>query len=141
MKRFLSPAFRRRSRRGFSLVESVLSLGIVSFGFLALAPLLALGLNSARLAREDRMTSQIAETMIEQAKQGTLTAGTTYFDAESNPCAPAQAAYVVQGTLAAFNAGSVTGSAPLTQVTLRISPRALSHTVRVYAEVFPTPTP
>jgi Tfp pilus assembly protein PilV len=141
MKRFSSLIHQRRSCRGFSLVESVLSLGIMSFGFLALAPLLALGLKSAQVAREDRMTAQIAETMIEEAKQGTLVAPTAYFDAESNPCASAQAAYVVQGSMAPFSAEGVSGSVPLTQLTLRVSPRALPHTVRIYADVFPTPSP
>jgi type II secretory pathway pseudopilin PulG len=141
MKRFFSLGHSQRSRRGFSLVESVVSLGIMSFGFLALVPLLVLGLKAAHLARGDRTTSQIAETMIEQAKQGTLTTGTAYFDAESNPCAASQAAFVVQDNLAEFNPAGTSGSASLTQLTLRISPRALPGTVRIYADVFPTPTP
>ena len=63
MKRFFSLVRQRRSPRGFSLVESVVSLGIISFGFLALVPLLALGLKAAQTARGDCTTSQIAETM------------------------------------------------------------------------------
>jgi uncharacterized protein (TIGR02598 family) len=140
MKRFFSPIHLQRSCRGFSLVESVLALGIMSCGVLALAPLLTLGLNSAQVARGDRMMAQIAETMIEQAKQGTLTAGTFYLDSESNPCPAAQAAYIAQGSLADFSADGSTG-APLTQLTVRVTPRALPHTVRIYADVFPTPAP
>ncbi len=113
----------------------------MSFGFLALVPLLVLGLKAAQVARGDRATSQIAETMIEQAKQGTLVTGTAYFDAESNPCPAAQAAFVVQDNLAELNSSGTSASAPLTQLTLRISPRALPGTVRIYADVFPTPTP
>ena len=59
MKQFRFKLGRQR-RRGFSLVEGVLSLAIISFGFLALAPLLVLGLGSAHLARENRATAQIA---------------------------------------------------------------------------------
>jgi type II secretory pathway pseudopilin PulG len=63
----------KKQRGGFSLVEATFSIGLLSFGFLTLAPLLALGLKTARHARDDRATAQIAQTLIEDAKQGTLT--------------------------------------------------------------------
>jgi hypothetical protein len=47
----------------------------------------------------------------------------------------------VQENLAEFNPAGTPGTSPLTQLTLRISPRALPGTVRIYADVFPTPTP
>jgi uncharacterized protein (TIGR02598 family) len=139
MKRFFSPFRSGRSRRGFSLVETVLSLGVMSFGFLALAPLLTLGLNGARMARENRVTAQIAATLIEEAKQGTLAAGTVYLDSASNPCAVAQAAYVVQESMAEFDPGSAGNSGPLSRLTLRIAPRDTAGAARTYADVFPTP--
>ena len=63
MKRFSSISQPLRSRCGFSLVEAVLSIGVMSFGFLALAPLLAVGMNGARGARENRVSAQIATTL------------------------------------------------------------------------------
>ncbi len=108
--------------RGFSLVESALSIGVLSFGFLALAPLLALGLTSA----------QIAATLIEQAKQGTLATGTIYLDSGSNPCASNQAAYAVLGTSTPLSAGT-------TRLALRVTPVGAPGSARIYADVFPTP--
>ena len=131
MKRFPSTTHPGRSRFGFSLVEAVLSVGVMSFGFLAVAPLLAVGINGARLARETRVTAQIAATLTEEAKQGTLTPGAAYFDSASNPCAAAQAAYIVQETIA-----PVAGSA-LSRLTLSIA--SPGNATRIYADVFPTP--
>lgn len=140
MKHFFLTIHRRESRRGFSLVESVLSVGIMSFGFLALVPLLALGMNGARMAQENRAMAQIAGTLIEEAKQGTLAAGPLYFDSASNPITAAQAAYTVQESVTEFAPG-LNGSGPLSRLILRISPRELRGT-RIYADVFSTaPTP
>ena len=46
-------------RGGFSLAESALSIGLISFGLLTLVPLLALGLKTSRLARDDRAGAEI----------------------------------------------------------------------------------
>jgi hypothetical protein len=105
----------------------------MSFGFLAVAPLLAVGMNGARLARETRMTAQIAATLTEEAKQGTLAPGPAYFDSASNPCAAAQAAYTVQESVAPVG---VAGSA-LSRLTLSIA--SPGNATRIYADVFPTP--
>jgi type II secretory pathway pseudopilin PulG len=136
MKQFRFKLGRQR-RRGFSLVEGVLSLGIISFGFLALAPLLVLGLGSAHLARENRATAQIAATLIEEAKQGTLGTAPVYFDSTSQPCSLNQAAYAVQP--AEQTVAITGGTAPLIRLTLRVTPIGMPGAARTYADVFPTP--
>ena len=116
-------------------MEATFSIGLMSFGFLALAPLLALGLKTARLARDDRATAQIAQTLIEEAKQGTLASGTVYLDFEGAACGSAQAVYTVRST-------SVTpylGNASLTQMTLRVTPLGAPDRARIYAVVFQAP--
>jgi uncharacterized protein (TIGR02598 family) len=131
MKLYCVPG-RRKKRAGFSLVEGVLSVGVFSFGFLSLAPLLVVGMDGARGARENRATAQIAATLIEEGKQGTLGAGPLYFDATLAPCPSRQgAAYMAQP--------SATVAAALTRLTLRIVPVNLPGDARTYADVFPTP--
>jgi type II secretory pathway pseudopilin PulG len=136
MKQFRFKIGRQR-RQGFSLVEGVLSLGIMSFGFLALAPLLVLGLGSAHLARENRATAQIAATLIEEAKQGTLGATPVYFDSTIQPCSLNQAAYIAQPAEQSIAAAGGTG--PLTRLTLHVTPMGMPVAARTYADVFPTP--
>ena len=136
MKQFRFKIGRQR-RHGFSLVEGVLSLGVVSFGFLALAPLLVLGLGSAHLARENRATAQIAATLIEEAKQGTLATGPIYFDSTPQPCGLSQATYAVQPLEQSTAVAGGTG--PLIRLTLRVMPIGMPGAARTYADVFPTP--
>ncbi len=126
----------RKRRSGFSLVEGVLSLGIISFGFLALAPLLVLGLGSAHLARENRATAQIAATLMEEARQGTLSSGPLYLDSASQPCVAGQAAYTVLPTEQSMAAE---GMGPLTRLKLCITATGRPGAARTYADVFPTP--
>ena len=140
MKSFRIRPAGKKQRGGFSLVEATFSIGLLSFGFLTLAPLLALGLKTARHARDDRATAQIAQTLIEDAKQGTLAPGTVYLDIQGTALNSANnstqmAAYAAQST-------SVTpyqGSASLTQMTLRVTPLGAPDRVRTYAVVFQTP--
>jgi uncharacterized protein (TIGR02598 family) len=129
---------RRKRRHGFSLVEGVISIGVVSFGFLALAPLLVVGMNGAREARENRTTAQIAATLIEEARQGTPAARGLPFDAQGRSCTPAAAIYTVDETQQTIPdaAGAAT---PLTRLTLRVAPLGLPGAARTYADVFPTP--
>jgi len=126
----------KKQRGGFSLVEATFSIGLLSFGFLTLAPLLALGLKTARHARDDRATAQIAQTLIENARQGTLAPGTVYLDIQGTSLNSAQmAAYTAQST-------SVTpyqASASLTQMTLRVTPLGAPDRARTYAVVYQTP--
>jgi uncharacterized protein (TIGR02598 family) len=138
MKSFLFHHGRMHRRGGFSLVEATISIGLMSFGFLILAPLLALGLKSARLARDDRATSQIAQTLIEEARQGTLASGTIYLDLQGTPVVASSA------SMAAYSAQSTSvtpflGNASLTQTTLRVTPLGAPDRTRNYAVVFQTP--
>jgi uncharacterized protein (TIGR02598 family) len=143
MKLSRTPNRRRVRLRGFSLVEAVFSIGVMSFGFLSLAPLLALGLTSARDARENRATAQIATTLVQQARQGTLVAGSQYLDSSGNACASSNdAAFVAQSTLTGIAPGAGGGtssSAGLTRLTLRVAPIDGPGSARTYVDVFPTP--
>jgi len=141
MKSFRIGSGEKRQRGGFSLVEATFSIGLLSFGFLTLAPLLALGLKTARLTRDDRATAQIAQTLIEDARQGTLAPGTVYLDIQGTALTSSatnstpMAAYTAQST-------SVTpyqGSASLTQMTLRVTPLGAPDRARTYAVVYQTP--
>jgi len=117
-------------------VEATFSIGLMSCGFLTLAPLLALGMKTARLARDDRATAQIAQTLTEEARQGTLAPGTIYLDIQGTALNSAQgAAYAAQST-------SVTpydGNASLTQMTLRVTPLGAPDRMRTYAVVYQAP--
>jgi Tfp pilus assembly protein PilV len=127
----------RRQRRkyagrgGFSLVEATFSLGLLSCGVLTLAPLLGLGLKTSRSARTDSTTSEIALTLGEEARQGTLPTGTLYFDESGAPCTTAPAAY---SALAATDSPA----ANVTRVTLRVTPLGAPDRVRIYAVLFAT---
>ena len=133
----MKPFFRSRKgegRGGFSLVEATLSLGLMSFGFLTLAPLLAIGLKTTRFVRDDRAGAQIAATLIEEAKQGTLAAGTAYLDLQGNSPTTAPA-FTAQTSFQ-----SVPGSASLQRLTLRIVPLGAPDRARTYVVVFLPPS-
>ncbi len=123
----------KKTRGGFSLVEASFSIGILSFGMLTLAPLLAVGMKAARTARDDRTSVQIAQTLVEEARQGTLATGTLYLDFEGAPCAASRAVYTVQAT-----SNPVPANAALTQTTLRLTPIGAPDRTRTYAVVFPS---
>jgi uncharacterized protein (TIGR02598 family) len=122
---------------GFSLVEATFSIGLLSFGLLSLAPLLALGLKTARVARDDRATAQIAQTLMQQAKQGTLPSGTVYLDIQGDPLASSQtAAYTAQSS-----SQPMAGNTFLTRLTLRVTPLGALDRTRTYAVVYQAPSP
>jgi len=138
MNPFVRKTFRRgRAKGGFSLVETVLSLGIVSFGFLSLISMMSLGLKTARQARDNRTSAQIAQTLVEEARQGTLTAGTLYLDAQANPCGSIEAAYTVQSTLQPLPPLNSASTSFLTRLTLRVTPLGAPDRTRIYAVVYP----
>jgi Tfp pilus assembly protein PilV len=105
---------RRKNRLAFSLAEASLAVGLLSFGFLSLIPMVGLGLNSARQARDNRAMAQIAETFTQKARQGTLTAGTSYLDNEENSCA----------------------STTLTRLAVQVTPLAAPNRSQFYAVLF-----
>ena len=129
----------KKQRGGFSLVEATFSIGLLSFGFLTLAPLLALGLKTARHARDDRATAQIAQTLIEDAKQGTLAPGTVYLDIQGAALNSANSTQMAAYTAQSTSVTPYQGSASLTQMTLRVIPLGAPDRVRTYAVVFQTP--
>jgi hypothetical protein len=89
-------------------------------------------LKSSRLARNDRATAQIAQTLVEEAKQGTLPTGIVYLDFEGATCTmSAQAAYTAQST-----EFPVAGSPALTQLQLQVTPLGAPDRARTYAVVF-----
>lgn len=123
---------RIKSRRGFSLAEAALSIGVLSFGFLSLAPVLGLGLNSTRQARDNGISAQIAETFSDQARAGTLIAGTAYCDDQGAACSRAGACYQTRTTLDAM-AGNCT------RLTIQVIPLANPNRPLDYAVVLPPP--
>ena len=123
----------RGKKGGFNLVEATLSIGILSFGVLALLSLLAVGLNASYQARDDRATAQIAQMLVEDAQQGTLAAGTTYLDFEGAVCPATQAVYKAQ-TMTALVAGHPT----LTLTTVCLTPLGAPSRARTYAVVSQT---
>jgi uncharacterized protein (TIGR02598 family) len=122
------PAHQKKIR-AFSLVESALSVGILSFGFLSVVPMVDLGLNSARQARDHRATAQIAETLTQEAQQGALAAGTGWFDAQENSCASANGACYRAQTVLTPVAGN------LTRLTVQVTPLATPNRSQFYAVV------
>ena len=119
-------------------MESTFSIGLFSFGILSLVPLMALGMKSARLAKDERATAQIARTLADEARQGTLAlgSGTTSvsLDDQGAPLhSPEAAAYVAICTPQAIGNGS------LTRLTLQITPQGARNRPRIYAVVFQTP--
>ena len=77
-------------RSGFSLIEVVLAIGIVSFAFVALFALVPAGLTIFRQAMDTTIGSQIVRRIINEAQQTdyqTLTAASAterYFDDQGN---------------------------------------------------------
>ena len=120
----------RKNRQGFSLVEAALSVGILSFGFLGLVPLLGLGLTATRQARDNHTSAQIAENFIDQAQQGTLTNGASYVDDQGNTCASSVACYHIQ-------TATTTVSGNLTRLTVQVTPVSAPTRSQFYAVVLP----
>ena len=135
MNSFRTHFGKKRRKAGFGLAEVSFSIGVLSFGFLSLAPLLALGIKASRGARDERISAHIAEGLVEQARQGTLSPGTVYLDDTG--------AVVISPQAAAFTAQSsrATPAGTLTQWTLRVTPSGAPDRVRVYAVVLPTSAP
>ena len=92
----------RRKQGAFSLIETILAIGIVSFAFVAIFGLLPAGLRVFRQAIDTSVGSQIAQRVVGDAQQtdfdqlvtdssgAAITAGTTgrkgvrYFDDQGN---------------------------------------------------------
>jgi prepilin-type N-terminal cleavage/methylation domain-containing protein len=64
--------------RGFSLVEVVVAIGIVSFGMLAVVGLLPTGLKIARNSAEQAQAANLVAALAESLRGATTTNGTNY---------------------------------------------------------------
>jgi len=78
-RKFLS----RKRQSGFSLVEVVLAVGVISFAFVAILGLLPAGLTQFRQAMDNSVASQIAQRIILEAQQSDFDVFT-----ETNPLLP-----------------------------------------------------
>ena len=118
------------ARGGFNLVEVSFTIGVLSLALVTLGPLMGFGLKTSRGARDDRTSAQIARTLAEEAKQGTLGTGPVYLDDQGAVCNPLNAAFVAQ---------PVTQSAgnTVSQLALRVTPVGAPGHTRVYAVVLP----
>jgi Tfp pilus assembly protein PilV len=121
---------RIRRSQGFSLVEAAFSLGVLSFGFLSLTPLVGLGLTSSRQARNGQLTAQIAMNFAEQAREGMLTAGSGYCDNQGAACASTTACYRTQTT-------ETTLAGNCTRLTIQVMPIGNPTRAQDYAVVLP----
>jgi len=107
---------------------------MLSFGFLSLIPLLALGAKTAHQAHDNRLTAQIAENMTEDIRQGALSPGIFHLDADGRTCPADRAIYTVDAALQ-----PVEGAPGSQRLTLRIAPRGTPDRARTYAAVLPAP--
>ena len=120
-----TPAVRSylRGETGFSLIEVVLAIGIVSFAFVTLLGLLPVGLTAFRQSIDTTVGSQIVQRVVNEAQQADYTSlinsGTTqrYFDDQANEVTAANAnnsIYTVQvsvsGTTSLPNSAGVQSS-------------------------------
>jgi uncharacterized protein (TIGR02598 family) len=130
MKRIRFHRGNRSTRGGFNLVEVCITIGIISLAILVLGPLMGMGLKNSRTARDDRESAQIARTLAEEAKQGTLSSGTLYLNDQGAACSPLSAAFIAQAVTR--SAGS-----SASQLALRVTPVGAPDHTRVYAVVLP----
>jgi len=84
---------RSKTKAAFSIVEVVLTIGIVSFAFVGMFGLLPVGLNTFRQAMDNSLGSQIVQRLVNEAQQTDytelikITAGAPsvrYFDDQGN---------------------------------------------------------
>ena len=89
--RYVSPLKHGPFVAGFSLVEVVLSLGIVSFALVPLLGILPIGLGVSRSAVDLTLTAQIGQRMVSMIEQtgyssyASLETSYYYFDDEGQP--------------------------------------------------------
>ncbi|MFV0336671.1 MAG: Verru_Chthon cassette protein B [Chthoniobacterales bacterium] len=95
----------RRVSCGFSLVEVVIALGILSFALMGIVGLLPAGLSQFRQAIDISTQSQIAQALIAELQRedySAIQSGTFYFDSEGRSLATAdreQYAYTATATV------------------------------------------
>jgi uncharacterized protein (TIGR02598 family) len=126
------PLFSRRTSAGFSLVETVLAIGIVAFGLVSLLGLMPVGLSTLRSAMDASISSEIVQHVVSDLRQ-TETANTQYlyFDAQAGRLDDEQGAlYFVNVVMPPGNRTEVPGgeTASLRKVLVEIvkNPRGLA---------------
>ena len=129
-----SLSVRGRRRAGFSLVEVVLAIGIVSFAFVGMFGLLPAGLNTFRQAIDNSVGSQIVQRLVNEAQQTdfpelikitTAAPSVRYFDDQGNEMT-ASGNYLYYAELSVLAPTALPGaSTPATQslatVTIRLA--------------------
>jgi hypothetical protein len=91
---------------------------------------MGLGLKTSRWGRDDRLSAQIARTLAEEEKQGTLGAGPAYLDDQGAACSARSAAFVVQPVIQSAGASA-------SQLLLQVQPVGAPERAWVYAVVLP----
>ena len=134
--------------RGFSLVEVVLAIGIVSFSVLATVGLLAVGNDTNKRARDEGFAAQIAANEFERIRSLGVASFPTpipatlparFFDSDlKEVAAAAQAAYELQVSLVVAPAG--TGDSVL-NAEVRYPPQSANPNVIHFTTVVVTPGP
>jgi uncharacterized protein (TIGR02598 family) len=103
--------------RGFSLVEVLLALGVVTFGMIPVLGLLPTGLNTFRDSMNTTICSQIAQGVANELQQTdfdqlSLSAPIRYFDAQGNELPPtSKSSAVYHVNLACLKDTTLPGSA------------------------------
>ena len=112
--------------RGFTLIETAISLAITGFALVSIMGMLPVGLTNFRLARQETFYAEMIQALQGQVETASFvglnngyTPPTLYFDGEGNPCSQAGAVYKGSAVINAngtsnYNAGvntQVQGSA------------------------------
>jgi len=116
------------TRRGFSLVELVMALGLVSFVLVGLLGLMPIGLNTMRDARGDSLRAEIIKSVANTAQQtdfsllGTLNGAKYQFDANGllNSTNAIYEAVLSTGSVSVPSSSSPVTLPGLTSVTIAI---------------------
>ncbi|MFM9881294.1 MAG: type IV pilus modification protein PilV [Burkholderiaceae bacterium] len=132
-----------RQAHGFSLVEVLISIIILSFGMLGMVGLQASALQANREARQQSIASglagELAEMMRNNKDIGLLTTANPYLGAFTSPLTPATASYclnVATGTAACANAGAI-ADAQMTEWLTRVDNALAGARVVVCADSAP----
>jgi hypothetical protein len=83
------------------------------------------------------MEGEIAQGFAQQAAQGDLQAGTSYFDSDGQSCAAAAARYQAVVTLAPVGSGPGSENGELQRMTLQLVPTGDPAAARTYVRVLP----
>ena len=132
-----------RSESGFSLIEVLISIIILSFGLLGTVGLQAAALQANREARAQSTAGSLARELAEMMRGnkdiGLLTSSNPYFGDFSSPLAPATTAYclnVATGTAACANTTAI-ANAQMTEWLSRVDSELPGARVRICVDSSP----